>query len=252
MGDKGINAGKGLWAMKELMQERGLWAAVLLCLGGMAAGFPFYQMEAPLAAGSFLDYCKAALEGQALLFLIPIAGALPMGAAFVRESSSGFLKLYLTRTNRMEYIKRKTLQIYMGGFLPFFLAGAGMLALAFLLVYPLELQGAMDWGKLWQVARVLLRVSLSGGIVAGMAGIFAAVFMNYYMAYGLPFVCYYLLVILKERYFAGMYAMYPAEWVAAKQDWGTDGSGIWVFLGAFSAAVMLLHGLALSGRLREV
>ena len=152
----------------------------------------------------------------------------------------------------MEYIKRKTLQIYMGGFLPFFLSGAWMLALAFLFVYPLELQGSMDWEKLWEFVGILLRVSLAGGIVAEAAGIFAAVFMNYYMAYGLPFVCYYLLVILKERYFAEMYVMYPAEWVAGKQDWGTDGSGIWVFLGAFSAVAMLLHGLALYGRLREV
>ncbi len=238
--------------MKELIREKGLWAAALLCLGGLAAGFPFYQMEAPLAPGSFLDFCQAALQGQVLLFLVPVAGVLPMGAAFVRESSSGFLKLYLTRTDRMEYMKRKTVQVYMGGFLPFFLAGVWMLALAFLLVYPLELKGSVDGGKLWEVAGVLLRVSLAGGIAAGAAGIFAAVFMNYYMAYGLPFVCYYLLVILKERYFAGMYAMYPAEWVAAEQDWGTDGSGIWVFLGVFSAVVMLLHGLALYVRLREV
>ena len=131
--------------MKELIRERGLWMAALLCLGGMAAGYPFYQIEAPLAAGSFLNFCQMALEGQALLFFVPIAAALPMGAVFVREASSGFLKLYLTRTDRMEYIKRKTLQVYAGGFLPFFLAGAGMAALSSLFVYPLELQGEMDW-----------------------------------------------------------------------------------------------------------
>ena len=127
-----------------------------------------------------------------------------------------------------------------------------MAALSFLFVYPLELQGEMDWEKLLEIARILLRTALAGGIVAELSGIFAAVFMNYYMAYGLPFVCYYLLVILKERYFPQMYAMYPAEWMVSKQDWGADGSGIWMFLAAFSAALMLLHGLALYIRLREI
>lgn len=238
--------------MKELLREKGLWASSLLCFLALLIGFPFYQMEVPLAAGSFVKLYQTALNTQMVLFLIPIASVLTVGAVYVRESSSGFLRVYITRISRMEYIRKKTLQIYAGGFLPFLFAGLMGLLLCFLAVYPLELQGEVPWESIWEVLRLLLRICLMGGILAEISGIFAAVSRSYYMAYGLPFVCYYMLIILKERYFTEMYAMYPAEWMKCEHDWGMNSIGIWVFLAAFSLAVMLLHGLLLYNRLQEI
>lgn len=238
--------------MRELLKEKSLWMSSLLCLLALLMGFPFYQIELPLATGSFVKLFHTALDTQMVLFLIPIASVLPVGAVYVRESSSRYLRLYITRISRMEYIRKKTLQIYAGGFLPFFIAGLLGLLLCFLAVYPLEFQGDIPWEGIWEVLRLLLRICLMGGILAEISGIFAAVSRSYYMAYGLPFVCYYMLIILKERYFTEMYAMYPAEWMKCEQDWGMDSFGIWVFLAAFSLAAMLLHGLLLYNRLQEI
>lgn len=238
--------------MKELLKEKGLWASSLLCLAALLAGFPFYQIKIPLEGGSFVKMYHTALDTQTVLFLIPIASVLPVGAVYVRESSTKFLRCYITRISRMEYIRKKTLQIYAGGFLPFFIAGFLGLLLCFLAVYPLELQGDIPWEGIWEELHFLLRICLTGGILAEVSGIFAAMFCNYYMAYGLPFVCYYMLIILKERYFTEMYAMYPAEWIKCQQDWGMDSFGIWVFLATFSLTAMLLHGLLLYGRLKEI
>lgn len=238
--------------MKELLKEKTLWISTMMCFAALLTAFPFYQMEIPLGEGSFAKMYYTALDSQMVLFLLPIAAVLPMGAVYVKESSSGFLRLYITRISFMEYIRRKLLQIYASGFLPFFLAGGAALLLSFLLVYPMELQGEAPWEEIWNACRFLLRISLTGGILAQISGIFAALFGNYYMAYGLPFVCYYMLIILKERYFTDMYAMYPAEWLKCEQDWGADGLGIWVFFLFFSAAVLLFHGLALYNRLREI
>ena len=99
---------------------------------------------------------------------------------------------------------------------------------------------------------MLLCISLVGGMTAELAGVFGALFQNYYMAYGLPFVSFYLLIILRERYFKDMYTFYPAEWVKCEQDWGTNGVGIWVFLVVFSTVLMLFHGLVLYTRLQEI
>lgn len=238
--------------MKELLREKGLWIAAFISFAGILAGIPFYDMKLPLEAGSFVTFFQKALNSQLILFLIPVAAVLPMGAVYVKESASGFLKLYITRTSRMEYIKRKTLQIYAGGFLTFFLSGLCAFLFCFLFLFPLELKGSVSWETISKALELLLRISLVGGIMAEISGIFAAVFQNYYMAYGLPFVCYYMLIILKERYLPGMYALYPAEWIACEKNWGTEGNGIWIFLLTFSMAVMLLHGLLLYRRLQDI
>lgn len=238
--------------MKELWKEKGLWSASVICFVTMAVGFPFDEIKLPLSSGAFLELFQKALDSEMILFLIPIAAVLPVGAAYVRESSTGFLKFYITRINRMEYIRRKTMQIYAGGFLPFFVAGTAALLFCFLFLYPLELKGNISGEMILSALVLLLRVSLIGGIMAELAGIFAAVFQNFYMAYGLPFVCYYMLIILKERYLQELYVCYPAEWIKCQQDWGPENIGIWLFLAVFSISTILLHGLVLYGRLQEI
>lgn len=238
--------------MKELLREKSFWAAAAVCFLGMVAGFPFYQIEIPLNSGSFLKFYQTALKEQMMLFLIPIAAVLSPGASYVRESSSGFLKFYMTRTNRIDYVKKKTVWIYGGGFLPFFLAGTLGFFLCFLFLYPLELKGSISLEETGEVLEILLRISFTGGILAELSGIFAAAFRNYYMAYGLPFVIYYMMIILKERYLPKLYALYPGEWIVCKENWGTKSDGIWVFFLAFSLVVMLIHSLILYWRLKEI
>lgn len=238
--------------MRNLWREKGLQRAVLLCFLVMAAGFPFYQLEYPLSSGSFVSFYQIMLKTQTILFFIPIVSVLPLGASYVKESSSGFLKFYIVRMNRIEYIKKKTAETFAGGFCPFFFGGILTLFFCFLFLYPLEWKGDIPWEAVLESVKMLLRISFVGGILAELSGIFAVIFQNYYMAYGLPFVCYYLLIILKERYLPKMYAMYPGEWIVCQQNWGSEKIGIWLFLLAFSGAAALLHSLLLWRRLREI
>ena len=238
--------------MKELLWDKGTWFLTLVCLFAMLLGIPVYQIKLPLQAGSFLNYYQEALQSQVILFLIPIISVLPAGAVYIKEASSGFLKFYILKTTRIDYIRKKTLQIYIGGCLPFLLSGLTALLLCFLFLYPLEQTGTFESETLLEALRLLLRICLTAGIMAEISGVFAAAFQNYYMAYGMPFVCYYMLVILKERYLPDMYAMYPAEWIGCKQGWGFGNSGIWIFLLLFSLTLMLLHGLLLYMRLQEI
>lgn len=237
--------------MKELCKEKSFWLSVMISAIGILAGIPFYNIKLPLETGSFVNYFQKGLTSQILLFLIPIASVLPMGAVYVRESGTGFLKMYITRMNRMDYIRKKTVQIYAGGFFTFLLAGLVVFLGCFLFLYPLEQKGDFPIEEIKSALELLLRVAFVGGIMSGISGIFAAIFQNYYMAYGMPFVFYYMLIILKERYFKEMYALYPAEWLKCEKDWGTNGNGIWIFLLAFSALVVLLNSLILNYRLRR-
>lgn len=238
--------------MEELLQEKSLRIAVFICFVAMVCSIPFYNLKFPMEAGSFLIFYQNALQAQLLLFLIPIASVLPMGASYVKESSSGFLKFYITRISRIKYVRKKLLQLYGGGFLPFFLGGLCAMMVCFAVIYPFEYQGDLSGEDIRNAIFLLFRISMVGGVMAEISGIFAAVFRNYYMAYGLPFVIYYMMIILKERYLPDMYAIYPKEWIVCEKDWGMEGFGIWIFLLLFSIIATLLHGMALHERLREI
>ena len=48
---------------------------------------------------------------------------------------------------------------------------------------------------------------------------FAALTNSRYMAYASPFVPYYLLIILRERYFPNFFVLYPKEWLNPRRQW---------------------------------
>jgi hypothetical protein len=51
------------------------------------------------------------------------------------------------------------------------------------------------------------------------------------MAYASPFILYYVLIILNERYFPSLYALYPREWLFPSDAW---------VLGSFGATLLLM------------
>lgn len=232
--------------------EKAIWILTVVCFVAMLASFPFSKVARPLAAGSFLEFYQDALRSRFVLFALPIASVLPAGGAYVREALGGFLRLYCVRVSRMEYIRRKTVQLYVSGVAPFLLSGLAFLFCNFLCIYPIEVKGNMNLEVFAQSILLLLRICLTGGLLALFSGIFAALFQNFYMAYGLPFVCFYLFMIIRERYLPGLYALCPEEWIACECYWGEDGSGIYLFFIAFTAAAAQLHGLMLCRRLKEV
>lgn len=224
----------------------------LAALLGMITGIPFYEIKLPMDTGSFIDYFQTAISSKQLTFLIPVVSVLPLGAVYIRDRASSFIKLYIVKISRQDYIIRKVVQIYASGFLVFLFSGGLVLLSCFLFLFPLELKGEWQRENFAEVVKMLLRIALVGGILAEISGIFAGMFQNYYMAYGLPFICYYILIILKDRYLSEMYSMYPVEWIKCEQDWGNNGNGIWFFLLLLSGMTVLLDGLILHYRLREI
>ena len=109
--------------MRELFLKKGIWLSVLIGFVVFVLGIPFAEVKPPMAAGNFLTFYQRALQSKMSVFFIPVLASFPTGAVYVQEKSSGFLKLYSIRISRMEYIKKKLVQSYISGFLPFFWAG---------------------------------------------------------------------------------------------------------------------------------
>ena len=64
--------------------------------------------------------------------------------------------------------------------------------------------------------------------VTGMT--FAALTGSKHMAYASPFVLYYTLIILYERYFNKLYVLYPREWLHPSGAWMYGNTGVIILL----------------------
>lgn len=234
---------------KRLMEGKNLWLGVLLALAAFSFGaaVPELKQGETFETGTFLKVVAGAFSSKTLLFLFPVVSVLPYGDGYLRDRQSGFIKFLLVRRGRKEYVADKVLTVTLSGVLVWTVAFMAAVFLSFLIFFPMEEKGVVGWAPVWGLLAQLLTACLMGGILANAAGIFAAATNSYYMALGLPFVCYYLLVILNERYLQHLYVLSPKEWLKNEGNWGWQNLGLYLFLlvvlGMFMAVQRAILGI---------
>ena len=188
--------------------------------GGEAlpSGFHAMLVSEGISAGS-----------QWLSLVLPIFCALPCAAVFVDDLKCGFIKEYLPRTTVRGYISQCVCSnVLCGGAAPvagIFLAYVVSAAL----LIPLEEAGKAASGLIELLPSCGLYF-LSGALWAVTGLAVSSFTRSRYMAYAAPFIIYYLLIILHERYFTELYVLYPKEWLEPTQAWGGWGAAILVVL----------------------
>lgn len=158
-------------------------------------------------------------DSELFRMCVPVLSTLPYSTAWLSEYQSGFIKSSLPRSSITSYILGKILACGIsGGFLE--VLGVWLVSL-----FQSEEGSRGNYGLLF----------LSGMLWAVLSALLAAWSKNRYVAYGGSFVIYYLLVMLHERYFKGLYCLYPYEWLNPQHTWIFGNQGI----------VLLLSGLIL-------
>lgn len=197
----------------------------------------------------------SALTSDDVTLVLPIICTLPFAAVFVDDIRSGFVKQYLPRSGVAAYIRGKIMASGLSGGLVL-VAGLyiayGISALVFT---PME--AALEPGQtaapyLAQILTKTLTLFLSGAFWSLTGFTLASLTMSRYMAYASPFVLYYVLIILHERYFADFFVLYPKEWLMLSQPWVLENLGVWILLLVLSAVVSLLFGITAKRRLENV
>ncbi|MEG0383004.1 MAG: hypothetical protein RR514_07350, partial [Christensenella sp.] len=93
---------------------------------------------------------------------------------------------------------------------------------------------------------------LAGALWSLVGGLFATVTMSKYMAYAAPFIFYYVLVILSQRYFTDLYVLNPQEWLNPTEVWG---GGIWgaaLLMGELIVLLAVAYGYLMQRRMKDV
>ena len=225
---------------------------LLSSVQGILAGFRSAELLSP---GFHSDLIMGALSSEAMALALPILAALPYTASFIDDVKSGFIKEYLPRTTVPRYIAGKAVGCAVSGGLALSLGifiAYGFAALMFLPMeaYPTAGETVPNYfGNLLQTA---LMFFASGAFWSLTGMTFAALTNSKYMAYASPFVLFYLLIILYERYFDKLFVLYPREWLNPSPRWVFGKIGVAVLLTELSVLMALAFAFAAKRRLERI
>ena len=182
--------------------------------------------------GFHIELLIQGLRSNTVSSFLPILAALPFGGCLVDDLKSKFARFFLIRSSYRTYIMSRIIVGFLAGGLAI-LSGAliawGTTA-AILIPIEQEIEG-MEPAAIDGLIEICFLLFVNGGFwsVVGMA--MSTLMESKYISYATPFVFYYLLVILYERYFSDLFIIYPKTW--------TDPTA-WPF-GCWDAAIFLLE-----------
>lgn len=165
---------------------------------------------------------------------VPVVCTLPYGSGWLDEYKSGYFKLALVRGSMGWYIAGKYLACTLAG-------GGAEAAAAWIYVNLAAKTAAWDYGLTF----------LTAALWAGISAVLAALSDSKYLAYGGAFVVCYFLVIVCEKYWPGLYCLYPYEWLEMQHTWPFGGMGAAAMLGGMAVLSGVWYYVILKGRIER-
>jgi hypothetical protein len=161
----------------------------------------------------------------------------------------------LPRSGVRQYIKGKLIACGLSGGLVLFCGIIMAYGLSALIFTPMELaleKDAVAQPYFAQVLMIAATLFLSGAFWSLVGFTFASLTMSRYMAYASPFILYYVLIILHERYFDKLYVLYPKEWLFPSDAWVLGSLGVILLLAILTAVISLSFVITAKRRLENV
>lgn len=190
-----------------------------------------------------------ALSTESVLSYVPIISTLPFSAVYVDDLTSKFVRFYLARSDYQSYLVSRIIMCFLCGGSVILLGGLLSWGFSTLLFLPLEKEAVAIART--QLSQILGLLFLSGGLWAVMGMTMSTVMESKYIAYASPFVIYYLLVILCERYSLGTYLLYPPNWTIP-DIWPYGVWGATIFLLELTVVFGIFFMIRAGRRLREL
>lgn len=185
----------------------------LTSLDGIISAF---RTDTLLQYGYHDSLILSALSSDAMTLALPILCTLPYTTSFVDDVKSGFIKEYLPRTNSKSYLASKIIACAASGGAVLAIGVAFAYAMSALTFLPMEAALKPDEVSTNYLSQIVGKVAISmfsGALWSVWGMTFAAMSNSRFMAYASPFVVYYVLIILHERYFPNFFVLYPKEWL---------------------------------------
>ena len=167
-----------------------------------------------------------ALTNDMLLACLPIAAALPFSTAVIEDVKSGYIKQFLPLVSKRSYAVSKLCSCALASVLAV-AVGLGLVYFG-IYVYHMPLQKAFELAEEQRAAaelfgsnlEIMLRCLPAAALWSALALCIGTAGMNKFPAYISPFICYYVLVIIAERYFRDVLVLKQKNYITASGDLG--------------------------------
>lgn len=166
--------------------------------------------------GWFVTYTYFTNSINTFLF-IPIAVTFGAGENAELELKSRFTLFSYIRTGKKQYFMGKAIGLMVSGGLMVCFAMVLLLSLSIIGFGGFPALNGMDINTFqlgFKTALSFPRLFLNGSMWALVGGLAAVVTKNRYMAYAVPFICYYALTVFQERYYQKMFFLSPRYWAS--------------------------------------
>lgn len=208
--------------------------------------------ESPLIASDYhAELIIKALHSNTVVSFFPIVAALPMAGSYLDDIKNKFALCILIRTDCMKYLISRILVCYLSGgaavITGILLAWSGVA----LLLFPMEKIAEVSSGSSAILLKTIALIFLDSGLWALVGMAMSSMIESQYIAYASPFVIYYLLVILCERYLPNVFPLYPPNWTNPDA-WPFGALGVTLFLLELTAVCGIVFILRAWKRLQEL
>ena len=187
-----------------------------------------------------MTFLLKALTSDTVSPFVAIVSILPFSGNYVDEVKSKFARFSMLRTGYSTHLLSRIVACFLlGGAV--ILAGVLTAYFASVLIFlPMEKTGDNEVSQLPELIEQCVLLFLNGGFWAVLGMTMITIMESKYIAYASPFVVYYLLVMLCERYFPKAYLIYPREWLNPSEKWPMGTWGVALYLLELTALLGLI------------
>lgn len=212
---------------------------LLLFLSSVDSLLQLFPCLSLLSNGYHSEFVSNALSSDTVASFVPILAVLPFAACYIDDIKSKFARFYLVRSSYATYLASRVLVCFISGGLVIVTGVLLAWGISSLLFLPIEKASEVSSEYNILLLKSCVLLFLNGGLWATLGIAMSTIMESKYISYSSPFILYYLLVILYERYFPDAWLLYPKNWLNPE---------IWPY-GVGSAVVFLLELTFFSGLL---
>ena len=203
----------------RLIQSRRIWIlGVILWLYLIAQGTDIYRefgTDREIIRGIWQQTVIQILRKKETVVLAASVSGIVYAASCMEDFQSRFYKFYLARMDVGAYIRGKIFGNFIG--VTGMILAAGILGILgiYLLYSPAE-TGTIEWKnelEAWQtIVNMLFTYCMGCLVLSSMAMFFSVAAESVYLAYLIPFVAFFVIYIMNQRFLKEIYYLNPYHW----------------------------------------